>query len=449
MNQLPRTFKDAIAITKELGYRYLWIDSLCIVQDSVEDWTQESGYMAQIYGNAMLNLAACGSSSDAGCFEVRDPRGHLACKLFGRNCNLYVAPSFAPFPAHLPLFTRSWIIQERLLSRRNVYFGMGELYWECFDGVKAETWPEGVSPDDEGVTGRRLYSVQDKTLFGRLFEVLQCLKYNQAYKEQDSFVEFVRLWSWLASTYSATKLTFVNDKIATMSGIVSIIAQRTSFEYIAGMWMPSLPATLLWQRSRNNSSPMVQTRWKGTPSWSWASIEGAIWMTRDFDDLEQKIRWDNTFRRGDSRFCAEILGYQIKQLEDRPRVFGEVDEARLHMIGLLRHIPEWVINDESSRGKCGPGICTTSHAIFPEIETPIDIFPDIEICEGAALSFFTLFRDSYKDWVREEGLVLTPHLDGFVRVGKMDIRHPKNGKERLSTVDLLWGSGRKEAIFIY
>ncbi|KAH8654616.1 heterokaryon incompatibility, partial [Tricladium varicosporioides] len=58
LDQLPRTFRDAMVITKVLGYRYLWIDSLCIIQDSEEDWAQEAGRMAQVYGNAILNLAA-------------------------------------------------------------------------------------------------------------------------------------------------------------------------------------------------------------------------------------------------------------------------------------------------------------------------------------------------------------------------------------------------------
>lgn len=449
VDRLSRTFKDAMAITNALGYRYLWIDSLCIIQDSAEDWAQEAGRMAQVYSNAVLNLAACGPSG-AGCFETRNPLGYLACKVSGGECGLYTTPSLTLFPSHFPLFTRSWIAQELLLSRRNVDFGVGELHWECFDGVAVETWPKGVSvPDEKKGIGRPLYSVENKVSLGHLFEVLERLKNVQTYRGRDALVEFVRIWNQITEIYSKSKLSFSSDKLACLSGIVSVIAQRTSLEYIAGMWMSSLPVTLLWLRSRLNGSPMIQPRWRGAPSWSWASIEGAIWVTEDFDDLERNFRWNHSLLTGNSRFRAKVLSCQVKQFEDRPRVLGEVAEAKLHIIGLLRPIPKWVIDDGNGRGRCGTGICTTFHAVFRELKIPVDFYPDIEISDGISLSFFTLFRDSRKGWLEEEGLVLAPHLDGFIRVGMMSIRHPDDEEERLSTADLSWGGGRTEAIFIY
>ncbi|PMD42866.1 HET-domain-containing protein [Hyaloscypha variabilis F] len=74
---LPATFRDAVKITRELGYRYLWIDSLCIIQDSVSDWQMESVKMAEIYANAVLNISTDASGgADEGIFESAN-RGEI------------------------------------------------------------------------------------------------------------------------------------------------------------------------------------------------------------------------------------------------------------------------------------------------------------------------------------------------------------------------------------
>lgn len=68
--ELSRTFRDAIDFAYRLGFIYIWIDSLCIVQDSAEDWRHEGGRMDSIYANASLTLAATRSmDSTQGCFS--------------------------------------------------------------------------------------------------------------------------------------------------------------------------------------------------------------------------------------------------------------------------------------------------------------------------------------------------------------------------------------------
>lgn len=63
---LPRSFRDAIRITRELGFRYLWIESLCILQDSLEDWQKESAAMRDVYRNAALTISASASNNSEG-----------------------------------------------------------------------------------------------------------------------------------------------------------------------------------------------------------------------------------------------------------------------------------------------------------------------------------------------------------------------------------------------
>lgn len=98
--ELPQTFQDAIRVTRELGLRYLWIDSLCIIQDDAKDWNQEAALMGSIYENAYCTIAAAEAySDDEGCF-YQDPRyGDPVCvRSPERNYKVYFA--LAPLDRH-------------------------------------------------------------------------------------------------------------------------------------------------------------------------------------------------------------------------------------------------------------------------------------------------------------------------------------------------------------
>jgi hypothetical protein len=72
--ELPKTFRDAVDITRVFDVRHLWIDALCIVQDSAEDWNRESAEMMNVYEHSYCNIAATGAfNSEQGCFFQRDP----------------------------------------------------------------------------------------------------------------------------------------------------------------------------------------------------------------------------------------------------------------------------------------------------------------------------------------------------------------------------------------
>jgi hypothetical protein len=73
INSLSKTFQDAIEITRRLEVRFLWIDSLCIIQGDQQDWQQEASRMGKVYSNGMLNISAHSDHPEQGCFRVRDP----------------------------------------------------------------------------------------------------------------------------------------------------------------------------------------------------------------------------------------------------------------------------------------------------------------------------------------------------------------------------------------
>ena len=152
---LPKTFQDAIDITHRLGIRYLWIDSLCIIQDSKDDWAKESSVMGSVYQNGFCNIAATAApDGGTGCFMERDPN-------LARKCRIRINATLSKFrlkpdqydlvPQKLwedglssaPLLQRAWVVQERLLAPRVLHFGRNQLFWECSELVSTPIYLSG------------------------------------------------------------------------------------------------------------------------------------------------------------------------------------------------------------------------------------------------------------------------------------------------------------------
>ena len=166
LESLPATLQDAILTTRKFGYRYLWIDALCIIQDSHEDWLQQAAKMGDIYAHSSLTLAAADSATcSEGLFrapahhgrdfiplDLRCPSGlHLddgggrtsSVKrlMVNKTCGEGIYRSERPSEI---LDTRGWTLQETILSRRVLKFCKDELWWECQEISASECRPWGV-----------------------------------------------------------------------------------------------------------------------------------------------------------------------------------------------------------------------------------------------------------------------------------------------------------------
>ncbi len=152
-HSLPLTFRQAIMVTRRMGCDYLWIDSLCIVQDDEEDWQVEAAQMASIHRNSLLTLAAAAASGPtAGLFytarpELREEKP-LELSRFNVPFPVYVRRHMRYEVGHLvtgqehTLLERGWVLQERLLSPRVVFFGANKVAWECMTCTACECEPD-------------------------------------------------------------------------------------------------------------------------------------------------------------------------------------------------------------------------------------------------------------------------------------------------------------------
>jgi hypothetical protein len=143
LSELPKTFQDAVEVTRELGVLYLWIDSLCIIQygDNHEDWKRESGRMESVFSEAYCTIAATAAADSNAGFLKRDIRTEHVYVQDTLGRQLYISTDIDDFNNHVDralLNTRAWVMQERVLSRRTIHFSANQTYWECGEGVYCE-----------------------------------------------------------------------------------------------------------------------------------------------------------------------------------------------------------------------------------------------------------------------------------------------------------------------
>ncbi|KAK4222776.1 putative heterokaryon incompatibility protein [Podospora fimiseda] len=233
-DNLPLTFRDALQITTRLGTPFIWIDALCIIQDSLQDWQTESAKMPYIYSQARFTISA-DSSPDAfgGCFNVPSsaplqhslpnnplvitPKdGSTPLFLYHQPSSLFEVP--APLSIHYsPLSSRGWTFQERILSSRILHYTSEQLFFECRREFQAED-------------GTHHWPTHTETLPGSVTNI-----YRGPRSKFNWYMDVVE-------GYSKRKWTFGRDKLPALSGVARVYAEK--FEgfkdgregYVAGIW---------------------------------------------------------------------------------------------------------------------------------------------------------------------------------------------------------------------
>lgn len=284
LSELPRTFREAVQVTRRLGVRYLWIDSLCIFQDrdDLSDWLVEAGLMHKVYSNSFCNISAAGArDSSKGLFFERDPRVSLTTDMclnaegFGLetdyvDCSIVDLSFWSHVVGQCHLNKRGWVLQERLLSPRVLHFGRDQLFWECREQVAAECYPEKMPEILEN-------SVPTK--FKRLSKVSYGPDAMSQEREPDDPNFYYRIWDLIARAYGSTRLTMASDKLLALSGIAQHFETLIDDTYVVGMWRKHLASNLLWhvdKETQVDGSPSIRPELYRAPSFSWASVDGKI-----------------------------------------------------------------------------------------------------------------------------------------------------------------------------
>jgi len=440
---LPANFRDAITITRKLNIRYLWIDTLCILQDSSEDWAKESANMGLVYRKSALTIFAI--SSERSTCGILQPFPKASPK---QNVTLRVASSGAargdvtvvaelPHSSHevlaalvfnSPLSNRGWALQELTMSPRRLYYGRDQAHWGCrqaYNSLDGCTWPinllYGSSPETEAY-------LQSDILRQPLLGI-------------PGIHILLRGYYFLVQQYTSCRLTNRNDKLPALSGLSARLHRALGGQHVAGLWSIDLARGLLWDSISSSERPPSSTF--RAPSWSWAATDDTVAYDRwNFECFPSLIKLTD---------CKV-------ELAEQSNPYGEVIAARLLVEGLAAplvrgspadhvwrgqppmyvgyanfdkemkrwgdHRPLWL---ETADKGCQLVIGYSKHGVKGSDPTDFEDL-DIDLGQSPALQYVALLvSHAPKEWGRSpaRGLVLQPDASGrlYKRVGRfaMDV----------------------------
>ncbi|KAF3802584.1 hypothetical protein GCG54_00014291 [Colletotrichum gloeosporioides] len=275
LSTLPSTFRDAVLVTRSLGIQYLWIDSLCMVQDDSCDWQTESSKMAGYYSDAYLVIAAAqAEDSTQGFLDVAGVHPHLnpdraveigqitnpnstISRIYKRRLKSDSSATRHHGLLHAaPLNQRAWALQEYILAKRIVHFTKGEMLWECAECLRCECMEMDHTTDD--------ISVHPGIMRKGQFLLL---------RYQEDGVSLHELWLGLLEAYSSRDLSYDSDLLPALSGLAKLWQSRGAGKYLAGFWNEYILESMVWQVLGLSPSQIQRSTEYRAPSWSPFSLE--------------------------------------------------------------------------------------------------------------------------------------------------------------------------------
>lgn len=346
MVNLPPLFQDAVVIARRLKYRYLWIDSLCIIQDSESDWQTESANMGYIYSNAVFTIAAeAASNSEEGILDTSRPAVTYPVKVSCRIDNIQgsVILYRARHDIKGPLSKRAWTLQEDVLSSRVLRWGNKQLTWHCRTVTCSEHDPTGAfNIDSRGYSSNeRLYRQSDFKLLCLPRKVLQRrLQDTRIHGTEIGYrLGALSFWDSIVQDFASRALTYDSDRLPALSGVAKEVARHTGYAYKAGIWEEEVHSDLLWRIEGEAATPSTYT----APSWSWAGH-------RSGSGKAKLATMSTKFRRYESHTVAEILSIDLIHAGLDP--YGQVSSGQLKLRAPCLQRPSW--DSISSQFDCLP-----------------------------------------------------------------------------------------------
>ncbi|KAM0280172.1 hypothetical protein ACHAO9_011326 [Fusarium lateritium] len=340
-SMLPKTYRDALFVTAALGKRYIWIDSLCIIQDDEDDWKSQSSVMGQIYKNTACNIAGLWAENGShGLFVPKEEPTLLSLsEKFSVQHFFYDCPYYHVDVIQAPLNERAWVVQERYLSLRQLAFGKSQVYWACQELNASEELPAGMP-----------YSPAE-------LMVGQASALPRGTPDSENGRVLRRSWAELVKAYSKCELTYVTDKAIALAGIAAEYAAASGGTYLAGLWRQNLEDQLCWTIDRIGPDQVKGRSTRPTslaPTWSWINYHLPI----EYDPLYSSEATDTKL--------IEILEASV-QSED-PSKLHSFTSSRLRVRGIalwgyFRNPNEEVLGLCGYRGVKPSSMFTLNHPI--------------------------------------------------------------------------------------
>lgn len=386
---LPATFQDAIIIIRELGLRYLWIDSLCIIQDDKRDWEMESAKMGSIYEGAHIVIAASGSLGPQHSFlgprptAVSNPPELNYHRQDGAQCIVKARPVLSWAESTEPLDERAWVFQEHRRAVRLLRYTTNELIWHC----RTKSSCECDSAHFQDVIDPGMLSIE------------YCAR-----NDDSSPRAVFSNWQRMVGEYTPRLLTRAMDRLPAVAGLAAYVHETTASDYLAGLWRDNLIFDLQWQTAKSikvEVSPSIDLTqryiWQfrhfrsipkyRAPTFSWASIDFAT---------EYSVP---SRRRKNCRIDAVVLEAQ-STLKGR-NLFGEVTDGFITLEAPIVEADVFFTDHHDDRSTLGrPGIYDLNRNGMT-----MDMYADLPMVETLATvssgeQIRTMKRASIDDAVR-------------------------------------------------
>ncbi|KAH8648340.1 heterokaryon incompatibility protein-domain-containing protein [Tricladium varicosporioides] len=336
--KLPRTITDAFEVARNLGLQYIWIDSLCIIQDDTNDVSREINEMKRIYENAMVTISvATPSQCNEGflykrqkIYELPNGPSRLPIRLdkdttgtvllAGVNSEEWEKATEPKRKASIN--HRAWTLQESVLATRLLIFTDANMVWKCQDGFQPdfESAPPGA------------YIELDWSRHGRWLAWAESIGYKfipgwvgfssrpraSISATDHNWVE----WWFMLENYTAREVSKATDRLSAISAIAESFAPFLGGKegYRAGLWMNYLVFDLLWHTPSHRliESRLIDPR---VPSWSWAAAKGPV-----------RFEWGD-----DLKPHATVIECSTT-LEFNEASFGAVTSGKLHINGIVAEV---------------------------------------------------------------------------------------------------------------
>lgn len=310
---LRSTIRDAIHVTHALNFQFLWIDTLCIIQDSAEDKVLELSNMHNIYRFASVTIIA-GSAAKVseGFLQHRSPLGrYMTDNTFVPDVELpFICPQRDPEDrassstptspvvgrisisqchayhwgkathgytyAQGPIHLRAWCMQEYFMSARLLVFSPHTLEFHCRETLRGVDNPL-YQPD------MTLYEM--RLLSNLLFSPEQPQGEHQP---EGSYADVLRAWTITVMDYNRRNISFPSDKLVACSAVATLFHGVLGSDYLAGLWRGHLLQGLLWRKVLKEKYFTRPAAYRA-PSWSWAAVDGLVWMAPSADPDQEAV----------------------------------------------------------------------------------------------------------------------------------------------------------------